>query len=199
MTIAPVRLDPWQRLVGVSFGNRLAILYAYAGRINAVVPPQVVVSMTRPVSFALIDTDHVLDAAGIGSSEAPSIGSRVTGAMLSAYTAWRYQSVDVYSVGHADHVGIHCAVAINLAKFTDLAANIEVSLSVVGVGGNFTSPSVALTTHRNVRNVSLLSEGSGNAAVEGLFVNRAFASRPGPGNISGSINPRTLAVSLSAV
>lgn len=192
-----LRLDPLQRLVGLSFGNRLAILYAYGGRANAFIPPQVRVSVTQPVSFALIDSDAILDARGIGSADSPSIGEEVTGEMLRAYRAWRYQSVEAFSAGHADLIGIHCALVLNLAKFADTPSNIEISLSVAGIGANFDSPDVALSTFRNVWSVSLLSEGIGNAVVGGDFVNRAGASRQTPGVITGSINPRTLAVTLT--
>lgn len=195
MTIVPVRLDPLQRLVDVSFGNRIAVIYAHAGRINEFVPPQVVVSLDGPVSFSLIDTDAVLGAAGIGSGGA-AIGNQITIAMLQAYRAWRIPSVVVYSAGHADRVGIHCAVVLNLSKFADVASNIGVSLSAAGVGVNFTSPQVALSTHRNATNVTLLSEGSGNALVEGDMVGHAIAYRQTPGSITGTINPRTLAVTL---
>lgn len=194
MTVPPVRLDPLQRLVDVSFGNKIAVIYAHAGRINEFVPPQVVVSLGGPVSFNLINMDALLGAAGIGSGGAP-IGNAITGAMLRAYRAWRIPSVEVYSAGHADRVGVHCAVVLNLSKFSAVA-NIGVSTSAAGVGENFTSAQVALGTYRNAENVALLSEGSGDAIVDGLLISHAFARRQTPGSITGTINPRTLAVTL---
>ena len=56
----PVSLDPTQRIVDFSFGNRIALIYAYAGRPNAFIPPQLVLSLTAPVSLALIDGERRL-------------------------------------------------------------------------------------------------------------------------------------------
>src|SRR4029079_13383745 len=99
--MAPVRLDPTQRIVDFSFGSRIALIYAYGGRPNAFIPPQLVLSLTAPISLTLINGEAVLDSTGLGSGGV-SIGNDVTAEMLQAYRAWRYVSVPVYSAGHAD-------------------------------------------------------------------------------------------------
>ena len=52
-----------------------------------------------------------------GLSWTPPVGLRrcvdwsdITAEMVQAYRVWRYESVQVYSAGHADLVGIHSAV-----------------------------------------------------------------------------------------
>ena len=191
--MAPVRLDPTQRIVDFSFGNRIALIYAFGGRPNAFIPPQLVLSLTTPVSLALISGETVLDATGLGSGGA-SIGTDITPELLQAYRAWRYASVQVYSAGHADLVGIHCAVALNLAKFT--GPNVDIVLSANGIGPNFNRADVAVSTYRGLGSVTLLSEGSGNAVTDAAPVSHKAARRFTPGNITGSINLQTLAVTL---
>lgn len=150
-------------------------------------------SLTAPVSLALINADIILDATGLGSGDA-SIGNDVTGEMLKAYRAWRYRSVELYSAGHADLVGIHNAIVLNLAKFT--GSTIDFSLSAGGIGPNFSRADVAVSTYRGLGYVELLSEGSGNAVTDAAPVSRKTARRFTPGNITGSINLQTLAVTL---
>ena len=191
--MAPVRLDPTQRVVDFSFGNRLAIIYADAGRPNAFIPPQLVLSATAPVSIALINGGTILDASGLGSGNA-SIGMDVTGEMLQAYRAWRYRSVELYSAGHADLVGIHNAIVLNLAKFT--GPTIDIALSAAGIGPNFSRADVVVSTYRGLGYVELLSEGSGNAVTDSAPVSRKAARRFTAGSITGSINLQTLAVTL---
>lgn len=190
-----LRLDPFERLVDISFGSRIAIIYAYGGRANAFIPPQLLLSLTAPVSLALINADAALNATGLGSGNA-SIGPDVTPEMLQAYRAWRYSSVQVYSAGHADLVGIHSAVALNLAKFGTVAPRVDIELSAAGIGANFTNPEVAVSTYRGLGSVTLLSEGSGNAVTDAAPVSHKVARRFTPGSITGSIDLRTLAVTL---
>jgi hypothetical protein len=193
--MAPVRLDPTQRIVDLSFGNRIALIYAFGGRPNAFIPPQLVLSLTAPVSIALINGETAFDATGLGSGGA-SIGNDLTAEMLQAYRAWRYPSVQVYSAGHADLVGIHCAVALNLAKFGGSGPVIDIALSAAGIGPNFNRPEVAVSTYRGLGYVELLSIGSGNAVTDAAPVSHKTARRFTPGSITGSINLQTLAVTL---
>ena len=90
----------------------------------------------------LINGEAVLDSTGLGSGGA-SIGNDVTAEMLQAYRAWRYLSVPVYSAGHADLVGVHSAIALNLAKFGAGGPVIDIALSAAGIGPNFNRPEVA--------------------------------------------------------
>jgi hypothetical protein len=191
--MAPVSLDPTQRIVDISFGNRIAIVYADAGRPNAVIPPQLVLSLTAPVSFALINGDAVLSATGLGLSS-PPIGTEIAREMLQAYRAWRYQSVEVYSTGHAELVGIQNAIALNLAKFT--GPRIDLILTAVGIGENFSRADVAISTYRGLGGLTFPSEGSGNVFTDAPPIGIAAARRSTPGSITGSIDLETLAVTL---
>ena len=191
----PLRLDPLSRLVGFSFGtSKIAVIYTYGGRPNAFIPPQVIVSVTAPIPMTLVDAGAIQDARGEPGG-GPVIGDDITPAMLQHYRAWRLQSVDVYSAGHADHVGIHSAMVLNLAKF--VGSTLNVAVTCASLGGNFSEPDVVLSTLRGATFITLLSEGSGNAVVDGDLAGRAVATPEAPGSLNGSIDLNTLAVTLA--